>query len=50
MVDRKKYTEKCINSLHTDSFIRLGHHPTKVIEGKIERSIRKIKNNLPNQE
>ena len=50
VIDRKKYTEKCINLLHTDSFIRLGHDPTKTIEGKIQRSIRKIKNNLIKQE
>ena len=50
VVDRKKYIEKCINLLHTTSFIWLGHDPTKAIEGKIERSIRKIKNNLPKKE
>ena len=50
MIDRKKYTEKCINLLHTGSFIRLDHDPTKTTEGKIQRSIRKIKNNLTKQE
>ena len=50
VIDRKKYTEKCINLLHTDSFIRLDHNPSKTIEGKIQRSMRKIKSNLTKQE
>ena len=50
VIDRKKYTEKCINLLHTDSFIQLDHDPTKTIEEKIQRSICKIKNNLTKQE
>ena len=50
VIDRKKYTEKCINLLHTDSFIRLDHDPSKTIEGKIQRSMRKIKSNLTKQE
>ena len=50
MIDRKKYTENCINLLHADSFIRLDLDPTKTIEEKIQRSIRKIKKNLTKQE
>ena len=50
VIGRKKYTEKCINLLHTDSFIRLDHNPSKTIEGKIQRSMRKIKSNLTKQE
>ena len=50
VIDRKTYTEKCLNLLNLDSFIQLDHDPTKAIEGKIQRSIREIKNNLPKQE
>ena len=46
VIDRKKYTEKCINLLHTDNFIRLDNDSTKTIEGKIGISLRKIKNDL----
>ena len=50
VIDRKTYTEKCLNLLNTHSFIQLDHDPTKVIEGKIQRSICKIRNNLTKQE
>ena len=50
VIDRKTYTEKCLNLLNTDSFIQLDHDPTKVIQGKIQRSIREIRNNLTKQE
>ena len=50
VIDRKTYTEKCLNLLNTNSFIQLDHHPTKAIEGKIQRSIRKIKSNSTKQE
>ena len=50
VIDRKTYTEKCLNLLNTDSFIQLDHDPTKAIERKIQRSMRKIKNNLTKQE
>ena len=50
VIDRKRYTEKFISLLHTDSFIRLDNDSTKSIEGKIQRFIRKIKNNLAKQE
>ena len=36
VIDRKKYTEKCINLLHTDSFIRLDHDQTKTTEVKFK--------------
>ena len=50
VIDRKTYTEKCLNLLNTDSFIQLDNDPTKAIEGKIQRSICKIRNNLTRQE
>ena len=50
VINRMKYTEKCLNLLNTDSFVKLNYDPIKTIEGKIERSLRKIKNNLTKQE
>ena len=50
MIDRKKYKGKCQNLLNTDSFVQLEHDPTKAIEGEIQRTIHKIKNNLTKQE
>ena len=50
VINRIKYTEKCLNLLNTDSFVKLNYDPTKTIEGKIQRSLRKIKNNLTKQE
>lgn len=42
--------KKCLNLLYTDSFIQLDRNLTKTIEGKNQRSKRKINNNLTNQE
>ena len=50
VIDRKTYTEKCLNLLNTSSFIQLDHDPTKTIEGKIQRPIRNITSNLTKQE
>ena len=50
VIDSKTHTEKCLSLLNTDSFIELGYDPTKGIEGNIQRSMRKIKNNLIKQE
>ena len=50
VIDRKRYTEKIFNLLHTDSFIRLDNDSAKSIEGKIQRFIRKIKSNFAKQE
>ena len=50
MKDRKTYTEKYLNLLNTDSFIQIDHDTTNAFEGKIQRSICKIKNNLTKQE
>ena len=50
VIDRKTYTEKCLNILNTDSFIQLDNDPAKAIEGKFQKSICKIRNNLTKQE
>ena len=50
VINRMKYTEKCLNLLNTDGLVKLNYDPTKTIEGKIQRSLQKIKNNLTKQE
>ena len=50
VIDRRKYTKKCLNLLHIDSFIQLDYDPTKTIEVKIEKFIHKFKSSLTKQE
>ena len=45
-MDRTKYTDKCLELLQTNQFMKLNHDPTKSIEGKIQRILRKVKNRL----
>ena len=49
-MDRTKYNYKCLELLQTDQFIILNHDPTKSIEGKIQRIMRKLKNRLSSKE
>ena len=39
-----------MNILNTEQFRKLGRDPTKLIEAKIQRAVRKIKSHLSNQE
>ena len=48
-MDRGKYTEKCMNLLNTEQFRKLDKDPTKTIENKIQRAVRKIKTDLSSQ-
>ena len=41
--DSSQYMNKCLNMLNNDNFMKLTDEPTKSIEGKIQRAIRKIK-------
>ena len=43
VIDRKKYTEKCMDMLNTRQFRKFDKDPTKTIEVKIQRAVRKIK-------
>ena len=36
VIDRKTYTEKCLNLVNADSFIQLDHDSTIATEGKIK--------------
>ena len=46
-MDRSKYMEKCLSILSTSQFAEIDHDPTAYIEGKLQRTLRKIKNKLP---
>ena len=50
LMDRTKYTKKCLELRQTDQFIKLNHDSTKSIEGKIQRILRKLKNRLSSKE
>ena len=46
LMDKFKYTEKCLSLLNTDQVTKLDKDPTKTYEGKIQRILRKIKHKL----
>lgn len=41
---------KCLNLLHTNSFAQFNDYLTNAVEGKIQKTMPKIKNNLTKQE
>ena len=45
-MDKTKYQEKCLALLNTNQFVKLNRDPTKQIETKIQRVLRKIKSNI----
>ena len=50
VIDRKKYTETCMDMLNTKQFHKLDKDPTKTIETKVQRAVRKIKDHLSTSE
>ena len=50
IMNRNKYTNKCLNIRNTEKIRKLDRDPTKPIEAKIQRAVRKIKSHLSNQE
>ena len=46
IIDRKKYTEKCMDMLITRQFRKLDNDLTKTIETKVQRAARKVKGHL----
>ena len=50
LMDRNKYTEKCMLLLNTKQFKKLDNDPTKTTEGKIQRMLRRIKPKLSEHE
>ena len=49
-MDRTKYTDKCLELLQMNQFMKLNHDPGKSIEGKIQLILRKVKNRLSSKE
>ena len=45
-LDKKHYIEKCINILDSERFKKLQKDPTKILENKMQRTLRKIKQHL----
>ena len=43
ILDRSKYIEKCLSILRIKRFAEINHNPTVFIEGKVQRTLRKIK-------
>ena len=50
ILDRKDYIYKCMGILNTSQFRKLDIDPTKSLERKVQRILRKIKNNLNEDE
>ena len=50
VMNKSKYTEKCLHILQTEQFNKLGHDPTKSTKNKIQRELRKFKTKLTIQE
>ena len=50
IMDKGKYTEKCLNLLNSNQFNKLSHDPTKSVENKVKRALRKIKTKLSQQD
>ena len=50
LMDRTKYTNKCLKILQTNQFTKLYHDSTKSVEGKIQRLLRKFKSRLSQKE
>ena len=49
-MERGKYTVKCLNMLNSNQFKKLDQDPTKAVENKIKRALRKIKYKLSKQD
>ena len=49
-MDRQKYTDKCYALLSTKQFTTLSNDPTKTMESKVQRTLRKIKSKFTEQE
>ena len=49
-MERGKYTVKCLNMLNSNLFKKLDQDPTKAVENKIKRALRKIKYKLSKQD
>ena len=50
LMDRHKYTVKCLAWLSTRQFTTLTNDPTKTLDGKVRRTLRKTKSKFTEQE
>ena len=50
LMDKTKYTNKCLEILETDQFTKLNHDPTKSVEGNTQQLLRKFKSRLSQKE
>ena len=50
LMDRTKYTSKCLEIPETNQFTKLNHDPTKSVEEKIQQLLRKFKSRLSQKE
>ena len=50
LMDRTKYTNKCLEILETNQFTKLNHDSTKSVEEKIQQLFRKFKSRLSQKE
>ena len=49
-MDRHKYSDKCLRLLLTKQFTVLNNDPTKTLESKVQRTLRKLKSKFTEQE
>ena len=50
ILDKRHYIEKCINMLDSEQFKKLQKDPAKTLEIKLQRTLRKIKQHLDENE
>ena len=50
IIDKSKCTVECLKLLQRNQFSKLKHDPTKSLENKIQRTLRKLKRRLPTQQ
>ena len=50
VMDRSKYTKKCLEMLSTKQFTVVENDPTKTLESRIQRTLRKLKSKITDQE
>ena len=50
IMDKGKYTEKCLNLLNSNQFNKLTHDPNKSVENKVKRVLWKVKTKLSQQD
>ena len=46
VMSKHKYIEKCMSFLTTKQFKQVDSNPTKILESKVQRSLRKLKSKL----